>query len=305
MTRSMLNLGSPGTKQDAFGPTDAGTIEPPPMRPELVQKHLEKVLISAEMCRSKKLCQFLRFTVEEVLGGHGSELKEYAIAVGVFRRSREFDPGADPIVRVQARRLRAKLERYYQNEGSGESIRIEYPLGGYSPVFKRRNPSTGPVRPPAVQAVSTPENSGKRVAVLPFADAGPEDIQTFCDGLTDELSHALSSWPGLQIVARASCFQFKGKSEDVRRIGEWLGVCALVCGSVRKEGVRLRVLAQLIDTETGVNLWSAGYVWELAGVLETQKGISRQLTNALQFHLGGRDTEPAKNSHDLKQHGTA
>src|SRR5947209_18553740 len=72
---------------------------------DLVQRHLEKVVVSAEMCRSKKLCQFLRFTVEEVLRGHGSELKEYAIAVGVFKRSREFDPGADPIVRVQARQI--------------------------------------------------------------------------------------------------------------------------------------------------------------------------------------------------------
>src|ERR1700685_1588924 len=81
-----------------------GATEPvqPLVSPESVQRHLEKLVVSAEMCRSKKLCQFLRFTVEEVLRGHGSELKEYAIAVGVFKRGREFDPGADPIVRVQA-----------------------------------------------------------------------------------------------------------------------------------------------------------------------------------------------------------
>src|SRR5437867_5864629 len=112
---------------------------PAPMRLEMVQRHLEKVALSAEMRRSKKLCQFLRFTVEEVLRGHGSELKEYAIGVGVFRRDREFDPGADPIVRVQARRLRAKLERYYQAEGRDEPVRIEYPVGSYSPVFVRRD----------------------------------------------------------------------------------------------------------------------------------------------------------------------
>ena len=110
----------------------------PLVRPELVQRHLEKVLVSAEMRRSKKLCQFLRFTVEEVLRGHGSELKEYAIAVGVFKRNREFDPGADPIVRVQARRLRSKLAQYYLTEGRDESIQIEYPVGGYSPIFTRR-----------------------------------------------------------------------------------------------------------------------------------------------------------------------
>src|SRR5579863_6193035 len=117
-----------------------GAAEPgrPVVSPESVQRHLEKLVVSAEMRRSKKLCQFLRFTVEEVLRGHGSELKEYAIAVGVFRRGREFDPGADPIVRVQARRLRSKLERYYKAEGSDEPMQIEYPVGGYSPVFLRR-----------------------------------------------------------------------------------------------------------------------------------------------------------------------
>src|SRR5437660_1735006 len=106
-----------------------------PLRPDLIQKQLEKVLVSQALTRSKKLCQFLRFTIEEVLRGHGGELKEYAIGVGVFRRGREFDPGADPIVRVQARRLRAKLEHYYRTEGHDDPIRIEYPVGSYSPVF--------------------------------------------------------------------------------------------------------------------------------------------------------------------------
>lgn len=254
---------------------DSGPVLPPP-RTELVQRHLEKVLVSAEMCRSRKLCQFLRFTVEEVLRGHGSELKEYAIAVGVFKRSREFDPGADPIVRVQARRLRAKLTRYYESEGRDEPIQIEYPVGGYSPIFVRRAP-----RVPE-QRESSPT---KRIAVLPFFDMGPEESQAFADGLTDELIHELSNWPGVSVVARASCFQFKGKSEDVRRIGEWLGVSAVISGSVRKEGTRLRVLVQLIDTESGLNVWSASYERELEGILATQEKISREVAGILRLQL--------------------
>src|SRR5437879_10195777 len=123
----------------------AGALPAP--RPDAIQKHLEKVLLSSTLNRSKKLCQFLRFTVGEVLQGHGSELKEYAIAVSVFRRAREFDPGADPIVRVQARRLRAKLASYYQADGRDETIRIEYPVGSYSPIFTRRIVSADPPRP--------------------------------------------------------------------------------------------------------------------------------------------------------------
>jgi TolB-like protein len=249
------------------------------LEPELVQRHLEKVLVSAEMCRSKKLCQFLRFTVEEVLRGHGSELKEYAIAVGVFKRNREFDPGADPIVRVQARRLRSKLEQYYRSEGRDEPIQIEYPVGGYSPIFTRRAPSE--MSRPAMPTLRGEVAQARRIAVLPFMDMGPDEAQAFSDGLTDELIHVLSGWPGLCVVARASSFQFKGKPEDVRRIGECLGVSALVSGSVRREGSQLRILVQLVDAETGLNLWSASYQREVEGILSTQEKISREVAGTL------------------------
>src|SRR5215470_8009308 len=159
----------------------------PLLRPEVIERHLEKVLASAEMCRSKQLCQFLRFTVDEVLQGHGSELKEYAIAVGVFKRGREFDPGADPIVRVQARRLRAKLDRYYRAEGRDDTIRIEYPVGSYSPVFTRRQFSQESPRLPSPLPAAS---HSKQIAVLPFLNVSMEDCQLFCDGLTEDLMHA-------------------------------------------------------------------------------------------------------------------
>src|SRR6202051_2306910 len=181
MSKSAPNSGPPGGLSPTFV-TGAAEQLKPNMRPELVQRHLEKVLVSAEMCRSKKLCQFLRFTVEEVLRGHGSELKEYAIAVGVFKRNREFDPGADPIVRVQARRLRSKLGQYYQTEGREESIQIEYPVGGYSPIFTRRAPAEiSRLAIPSLQAGEVA--SARRIAVLPFIDTGPEDTLAFADGL--------------------------------------------------------------------------------------------------------------------------
>jgi TolB-like protein len=257
----------------------------PLVSPESVQRHLEKLVVSAEMCRSKKLCQFLRFTVEEVLRGHGSELKEYAIAVGVFRRGREFDPGADPIVRVQARRLRSKLEKYYQTEGRDELVRIEYPVGGYSPVFVRRASSADAAPIPLTPAIPAIPATEWRLAVLPFVDLGPEDGQAFGDGLTDDVLHALANLPGIRVVARASCFQFKGKSDDVRRIGQWLGAPYLISGSVRKEGQRLRVLAQLVDAESGLILWSGDYEQDLESVFIAQAQISREVAQTVQTRL--------------------
>ncbi len=246
------------------------------LRSESIQRHLENVIASEEMRHSRKLCEFLRFTVEEVLLGHASELKEYAIGVGAFRRGREFDPGADPIVRVQARRLRSKLEIYYQTEGRDEPIRVEYPKGSYSPLFMRHKPeATSPLAHPGIQVCEN--KSVRHIAVLPFIGVGGADSEAFGDGLTDELIHSLSSWPDIRVIARSSCFQFKGKSEDARRIGEWLGVSALVSGSVRIEGPRVRALAQLIDAETGVNLWSYAYDRALNGILATQQKISSEV----------------------------
>jgi len=253
-----------------------------PMRVDIVQRHLERVVVSSEMRRSKKLCQFLRFTVEEVLRGHGSELKEYAIGVGVFRRGREFDTGADPIVRVQARRLRSKLGQYYKTEGRDEPMRIEYPVGSYSPVFVQRTAAPDPLAS-SVEAHSS--SASKLLAVLPFVGVGNEGSDAFGEGITDELIHELSSWEGVRVVARSSCFQFKGRSEDVRRIGESLGVTALLSGSVRIEGPRVRVLAQLIDAETGVNLRSSAYDRELGGILATQQEISRELAQIVRLQF--------------------
>jgi TolB-like protein len=252
---------------------------------DLVQSHLERVIASAEMRRSKSLCQFLRFTVEEVLRGHGNELKEYEIGAVAFRRGRQFDTGNDPIVRVQARRLRSKLERYYAVEGRDEPIRIDYPVGSYSPVFVERSsgrPQTRLLEP------ANPGGASRMIAVIPFTPVGAEDSEAFSDGLTDELIHALSGSDGLQVIARSSSFQFKGRSEDVRRIGESLGVTALVSGTVRMEGPRVRVLAQLIDAGTGVNLWSAAYDRELSGVLLTQQEISIAVAGIVKTQLGVR-----------------
>ncbi len=260
-------------------------VAPQQLRPESIQQHLEKVVGSAEMRRSKKLCQFLRYTVTEVLCGHGSELKEYAIAVGVFRRGREFDPGADPIVRVQAARLRSKLDRYYQSEGRNDPVRIDYPVGGYSPIFSRREAPCAPETTALLETGPAMIAATRHIAVLPFIGVGAQGSEAFGDGLTDELMHALSGWPGISVIARSSSFQFKGRSEDVRRIGEWLGVFALVSGSVRIEGSHLRVMAQLIDAASGVNLWSTACDRELDGVIESQQQISREIALIVKSQL--------------------
>lgn len=108
-----------------------------------IRTELEKVLASAELVRCPQLQRFLNFVVEEELAGRGDQLKEYVLGVGVFGRPADFDPRLDSLVRVEARRLRAALEKYYEGRGSGDPIVIELQKGAYLPSFRRSVESEG------------------------------------------------------------------------------------------------------------------------------------------------------------------
>ena len=109
--------------------------------------------------------------------------------------------------------------------------------------------------------------------MLPFVDLSPErDQEYFSDGLTEELITSLSQVPGLRVAARTSSFQFKGRDADVHEIGRKLDVGAVLEGSVRKSGDRLRVSAQLINVADGYQLWSESYDRQLADVFAVQRG---------------------------------
>ncbi len=137
------------------------------------------------------------------------------------------------------------------------------------------------------------------IAVLPFADMSPaKDQEYFADGLAEELLNRLAKIPELRVVARTSSFQFKGKSEDLRVIGQKLNVATLLEGSVRKEGNRVRITAQLINVSDGFHLWSETYDRELKDVFAVQDEIARSVAEALKLTLlGGRSpATPTKNT---------
>jgi Tol biopolymer transport system component len=111
-----------------------------PISGDSIRVHLEKILASPRFAHSERLKRFLRFSVEEALGGRAENLKEYTLALEVFDKAASHDPGADPIVRVEARRLRARLKEYYETEGLTDPIRIDIPKGAYIPSFQRVAP---------------------------------------------------------------------------------------------------------------------------------------------------------------------
>lgn len=120
------------------------------------------------------------------------------------------------------------------------------------------------------------------VAVLPFMDSSPaQDYEYFCDGIAEEIINALCSTNDMRVASRTSSFQFKHGSVDIREIGERLGVGAILEGSVRKVGDRVRITAQLIDAETGYHLWSQVFDHGFEDVFEVQEEIAESVTLTL------------------------
>jgi hypothetical protein len=110
----------------------------PPHNSVKVMAQLEKILESPALGSAQSLRRFLRYVVEETLAGRGEALKEYSLGASVFGRGENFCPRTDPIVRVQARNLRLRLERYYAGPGADDPLVIEMPKGTYMPVFGPR-----------------------------------------------------------------------------------------------------------------------------------------------------------------------
>lgn len=151
---------------------------------QAVRSHLERVLHSPHFDGSTRSREFLRYVVEEVLAGRAAYLKQAAIAVEVFGRKADFDAVIDPIVRVQAGRLRRSLERYYLLSGDADSMRIELTKGSYAPVFVETS------MPAQTSSNATAAQEWPAVVVFPFATQSGTDV-TAATSLREELTAEL------------------------------------------------------------------------------------------------------------------
>jgi TolB-like protein len=138
------------------------------------------------------------------------------------------------------------------------------------------------VAPAATSPDITP--IGKSIAVLPFVNMS-DDKDYFADGLSEELLNLLAKIPDLKVAGRTSSFKFKGKNEDLRVIGDTLGVATVLEGSVRRSGDRLRITAQLINVEDGFHIWSDTYDRQMADVFTIQDEVAAAITTALKLTL--------------------
>ena len=232
-----------------------------------IKQQLERIVSSATFQQVERLKRFISFIVTEAASGRGDELKEYVVGVQVFGKESSFDPRTDPIVRVQARRLRARLSRYYLDEGQQDELIIELPKGGYAPIFKRRE-GRAAARPSLTTALA----SSNTIAVGAFADHSESaDLQYFCAGLTQELIFRLTRLRGLRVIAVDP-----GDAPSPHRAAMALH------GSVRRSNDAARVTVHLVDTESGSYLWSDSITAPIADSVTAQDCISKAIVDGLQ-----------------------
>jgi serine/threonine-protein kinase len=197
--------------------------------------------------------------------------------------------GAVPaeLVRIAAHCLEKKREERFQSASD-----LAFALGVLEPepaepageaALARRGSAARP-------SATVSDSSRASIAVLPFRNmSADKENEYFSDGITEEIINALTKIEALRVASRTSAFAFKGRDEDIRRIGEQLGVRAVLEGSVRRAGSRLRITAELVNVADGYHLWSERYDREMEDIFAIQDEIALAIANALKVRLLAAD----------------
>ncbi len=213
-----------------------------------VREHLERVLHSSHFDGSARSRDFLRFVVNEALTGRGEKLCQGAIAVAVFGRRGDFDAVVDPIVRVQAGRLRRSLERYYLLAGNSDSIRIELHKGSYAPTFVSDADAENTLVKLGTRTTAT---DWATLVVHPFeVGAGSQDDETAAR-VIDELACELHRHGEVHVVRQHDMERLNPRPSSSWRFE--------LRGRVRREADDCRIDARLVDRANGEQVWSDEY----------------------------------------------
>lgn len=282
--------------------------EHPAVPAEEVRAELERVLASRGFSSAGRLSRLLRHSVEKTLAGEAAQLKEFSVGIEVFDRDDQYDPRVDSIVRVEAGRLRSRLDEYYNADGASDAVRISLPRGAYVAQFEHRS-AAPPVPTPAV-AIETaapprlwarwvlsaaviglvfamvtwmgrsPSSEGPpSVAVLAFEQYSASDEDgAVAAQLTDGVTAELARLGTVSVVSHTSAMQFAGERKPLREIAAALNAGFIVEGSIENVGDGIRVMARVVKASTDRKMW----VEEFTG----RPGDLRTLSRAIAAGVG-------------------
>jgi TolB-like protein len=282
-----------------------------PIPEQDVRTELDRILASKGFSTAGRLSKLLRYVVEKSLAGETDQLKEYAVGVEVFERDGNYDPRIDSIVRVEAGRLRGRLQEYYNGEGAGSPIRISLPRGGYSALFEHASapavpdaPDTpgAPKAPEATQAPRSrsvipmaaaliiaiaamvfwlasrdrhpPPDERPTAAILPFAaNMIGGDNDNYSAQMTEAVTSELARLGTISVASYTSAMQFTGQRRSMSEVAAALRSAYVVEASVDDEASEILVVARIVNAETDRKIWVSDY----RGAREDVRGIAQRI----------------------------
>jgi TolB-like protein/Tfp pilus assembly protein PilF len=260
-----------------------------------IQSQLSRMLEAEVFQNSLTLSRFLQFIVKETLAGHETQLKEYTIALKLYAKKPDFNPQVDPIIRINAWRLRRTLNHYYLQDGKNDDIIISIPKGAYIPIFKKRDHQ--PDEPAFSENTEPFSRKGISVAVLPFIN-NSEDAGTvaFADALADHISTELTRYSELSVISYYSCRNIISRVSDVKEAGLLLDARYILTGTVQSDSRRLRIRVQLILAETREQVWANSYekISTTDRLFEVQDEIAWKVVSQTAGHYGAISRNVAK-----------
>jgi TolB-like protein len=267
---------------------------------EVVRGHLDKILASEGFVNAERLRRFLRFTVEARLSGEHEQIKEYLLGREVFDRDDRYDPRMDPIVRVEARRLRSRLEEYYGRAGVDDAIRIELPKGSYVPLIRQAGEEgaakgTSSRRQFARWAVGGmslllaalaavaffPGAPGSnRVAVVPasWLWGDTTGLDPLDSSLAEILGAEIANRRAASVIAWPLILPYRDARKKTRDLAAELGAARILTVAVRGgDRGAARVTIFLMSAVSGEKIWVSDYPVADLSSIEAQRALARRI----------------------------
>jgi adenylate cyclase len=249
---------------------------------ESVQQQVNRILTSSEFKATDVQKSFLKFVVETVLAGRSQEIKGYTVATQVFGRGEDFNQATDPIVSIQANKLRRALERYYLVAGQNDPVRIDIPKGTYVPIFKN-NSDVSSKKPYINSRKTEPARTSvwPTIVVQSFENlTGDRDLEYMAIGIATEIALEITRYQEIRVLQ-----QTPGGTQ--RRASD-IGARFVLCGSIKPDVNGLKVIVNLVDGLAGMHIWGDSYRTDLdpAALISFEEHIASTVVSKISCEDG-------------------
>lgn len=264
---------------------------PPRPSPEQIRRQVAQIVEGPHFAGGPKTKAFLEYIVEQALQGNARNLKQYTIATEVLGRDSSFNPEIDPMVRLEAGKLRRALEMYYFRAGASAEIRIDVPKGSYVPVFELNSPplSNQVAAPPVAGTTAIGDDirqlDAQRLGIVPFSyQPDHDDCRVYAEGLFDQLTVALARYRDIAVIPMpAGADPIPLVSSE----GAHLKARFVLSGSVRQSDSCLRITGRLHDADTNSIVWTESFdIEKPVAALESQDRLATYVAGAIADYYG-------------------